>query len=207
MNGLKKYIPYAAIIFGVFLIVPAIFRLPALVNLQPVALYVVMLLTQVGCSALFCAKHGLDFLFALFAPIAFLFSMLIYYGGFSQFTNIVLLIVYLVAGIFGLFLGDLAFGDERRKKEKKEQEEVEELLLQAKRRDEREIKKMVESEKRQQAQQRYRSGKGKSAHGASRQTRNRGKHSEENVMPAAAKSEDDDFDYEKYMADIDKLLE
>ena len=139
MNGMiKKYLPFALIIFGVYLLVPLIFLIPGLNNFSAVAYYFIFLVTQVACSAFYCSKHGLDFLFALIAPIAFLFTMMIYAGGFTNFTNIILLVVYLIAGIFGLFLGDLAFGDERRKREKKEKQAAEELLLQAKRRDERE---------------------------------------------------------------------
>ena len=76
----------------------------------PVAFYFILLTTAVVTSAIYCAKHGIDFLFTLMAPIAFLFTM-IYSGGFRA-TNIILLFVYLIAGIFGQFLGDLAFGDE-----------------------------------------------------------------------------------------------
>ena len=98
----------------------------------------------------YCSKHGLDFLFALIAPIIYLPSMLIYNGGFSSSTlstNLILLVVYLVAGIFGLFLGDLAFGDKRRQKEKAEQEEAEEMLLEAKRREKEELENMTSSSK------------------------------------------------------------
>ena len=138
MNGLKKYVPFALIIFAVYLLVPLVFLIPALNNYSTVAYYFIFLVTQVVCSAAYCAKHGLDFLFALIAPIAFIPSMLIYNGGFTQIQNLVLVFVYLVAGIFGLFLGDLAFGDERRKREKKEKQAAEDMLLQAKRHDEQE---------------------------------------------------------------------
>ena len=117
MNGMiKKYLPFALIIFGVYLLVPLIFLIPGLNNFSAVAYYFIFLVTQVACSAFYCSKHGLDFLFALIAPIAFLFTMMIYAGGFTNFTNIILLVVYLIAG----------------------KQAAEELLLQAKRRDERE---------------------------------------------------------------------
>ena len=141
---IKKYLPYAIIIFAVFLLVPLIFISEPMQKFSAVGYYFILLMTQVVCSAVYCAKHGLDFLFTLIAPIAFLFTMMIYAGGFSNPTNIILLVVYLIAGIFGLFLGDLAFGDARRKQEKKEKQAAEELLLQAKRRDEREKQRMAD---------------------------------------------------------------
>ena len=99
MNGMiKKYLPFALIIFGVYLLVPLIFLIPGLNNFSAVAYYFIFLVTQVACSAFYCSKHGLDFLFALIAPIAFLFTMMIYAGGFTNFTNIILLVVYLIAG-------------------------------------------------------------------------------------------------------------
>ena len=146
MNGIiKRYLPYAIIIFAVFLLVPLLF-LPGtpLAKYSPVAFYFILLTTAVVTSAAYCAKHGIDFLFTLMAPIAFLFTM-IYSGGFRA-TNLILLFVYLVAGIFGQFLGDLAFGDDRRKKEKQDQAEQEKLMLRAKRRDERERKRMESEE-------------------------------------------------------------
>ncbi len=142
MNGIiKKYLPYAIVIFAVFLLVPLIFiKGGPLGKFWPVAFYFILLTTAVITSAVYCAKHGIDFLFTLMAPIAFMFTM-IYSGGFIG-TNLILLFVYLVAGIFGQFLGDLAFGDERRKKERQEQAEQEKLMLRAKRRDEREKMRM-----------------------------------------------------------------
>ena len=131
----KKYVPYAVIILLVYMLLPLVFIPGAMQKFSPVAYDFVFPITAIGCSAHYCSKHGLDFLFALIAPIIYLPSMLIYNGGFSSSTlstNLILLVVYLVAGIFGLFLGDLAFGDKRRQKEKAEQEEAEEMLLEAK---------------------------------------------------------------------------
>lgn len=186
MNGLiKKYLPYAIVIFAVFLLVPLIFlKSGPLGKFWPVAFYFILLTTAVITSAVYCAKHGIDFLFTLMAPIAFLFTM-IYSGGFVG-TNLILLFVYLVAGIFGQFLGDLAFGDERRKKEKQEQAEQEKLMLRAKRRDEREKLKMEREAKREKAAQRT----------ANADTRAR-----------STNIDDDDFDYDKYLADIDRMLD
>lgn len=197
MNGMiKKYLPFALIIFGVYLLVPLIFLIPGLNNFSAVAYYFIFLVTQVACSAFYCSKHGLDFLFALIAPIAFLFTMMIYAGGFTNFTNIILLVVYLIAGIFGLFLGDLAFGDERRKREKKEKQAAEELLLQAKRRDERERELHSESGS---APQRTRT---------ERPRRPQQSTDSRYAQPsrAAQKDSDDDF-YSRYTADMDKELD
>ena len=187
MNGIiKRYLPYAIIIFAVFLLVPLLF-LPGtpLAKYSPVAFYFILLTTAVVTSAAYCAKHGIDFLFTLMAPIAFLFTM-IYSGGFRA-TNLILLFVYLVAGIFGQFLGDLAFGDDRRKKEKQDQAEQEKLMLRAKRRDERERKRMEsEAEGEEHIAERY--------------------DVDYDEEPTSTMN-DDDFDYDKYMADIDKMLD
>ena len=193
MNGLvKKYLPYAIVIFAVFLLVPLVFiKGGPLGKFWPVAFYFILLTTAVVASAIYCAKHGIDFLFTLIAPIAFLFTM-IYSGGFSV-TNLILLFVYLVAGIFGQFLGDLAFGDERRKKEKQEQAEQEKLMLRAKRRDEREKLRME-----REALEENRS--------ATRSTAERYDYDDE-PQEKTQSFDDDDFDYDKYMADIDKMLE
>jgi len=195
MNGLiKKYLPYAIVIFAVFLLVPLLFiKGSALEKYSPVAFYFILLTTAVVTSAIYCAKHGIDFLFTLMAPIAFLFTM-IYSGGFRA-TNIILLFVYLIAGIFGQFLGDLAFGDERRKKEKQERAEQEKLMLRAKRRDERE---------RERAKQ---TGESRRAPRAER----RPARNAEDVTPrksAGSTSIDDaNMEFDKYMADIDRMLE
>ena len=115
-------------------------------------------------------------------------------GGFSSgtlSTNLILLVVYLVAGIFGLFLGDLAFGDKRRQKEKAEQEEAEEMLLEAKRREKEELENMTSSSKKSERKAPYRQER-KPARKPS---------------PAPQKIEtadDDDFDYDKYLSGIDR---
>ena len=188
MNGIiKKYLPYAIVIFAVFLLVPLIFiRSGPLGKFWPVAFYFILLTTAVITSAVYCAKHGIDFLFTLIAPIAFLFTMM--YSGWFSATNLILLFVYLVAGIFGQFLGDLAFGDERRKKEKQEQAEQEKLMLRAKRRDEREKQRMEREarEQREYAAERY-------------------DYAEDEDSVSSV--DDDDFDFDKYMADIDRMLE
>lgn len=185
MNGIvKKYLPYAIVIFAVFILVPLLFLEGGpMGRFAPVAFYFILLTTAVVTSAVYCAKHGIDFLFTLIAPIAFMITM-IYSGGFRV-TNLILLFVYLIAGIFGQFLGDLAFGDERRKKEKQEQAEQEKLMLRAKRRDERF---RIEQEERAE------------------------KHADERYdvdydEEKTASIYDDDFDFDKYMSDIDRMLD
>ena len=187
---IKKYLPYAIVIFAVYLLVPLIFISEPMQKFSPVCYYFILLMTQVVCSAVYCAKHGLDFLFTLIAPIAFLFTMMIYAGGFGNPTNIILLVVYLISGIFGLFLGDLAFGDARRKQKKKKKQAAEELLLQAKRRDEREKQRMANENAR------------------TRRAENVQRASNDEVRSTSRSNiDDDDFDYDKYMSDIDKMLD
>ena len=140
---IKKYMPYAITILAIFLIVPLLFRNPATSNLVPVAFYFIFPATAIISSAIFCSKHGLDFLFALVTPVIYIPTMLIYYGGFNL-PNIILLFVYLVSGIFGLFLGDMVLGDKRKKQEEAEKAKAAELMLKAKRRDEAVREKMAQ---------------------------------------------------------------
>ena len=142
-NLIKRYLPYAVTILAIFLLVPLIFRAPALSAYYSVALYFIFPGAAIISSALYCSKHGMDFLFTLIAPIIYIPTMLIYYGGFN-FANIILLAVYLIASIFGLFLGDIALGDKRRQKEKKEQEEAEKVLLEEKRKADAELERITE---------------------------------------------------------------
>ena len=197
MSGFKKYVPYALIIFAVYLLVPLVFLIPALSNYSTVAYYFIFLVTQVVCSAAYCAKQGLDFLFALIAPIAFIPSMMIYNGGFAQIQNLVLVFVYLVAGIFGLFLGDLAFGDERRKREKKEKQAAEDMLMQAKRHDEREKERFAERLRNNPEPK-----ADKAAHRAQSEKKPRQKYTSRYDT-----GDDDDFDYSKYTDEMDKELD
>lgn len=132
---IKRYVPFAAIILAVYLLVPLIFLSDAISTFSPVAYYFVFPAVAIICSAIYCSKYGMDFFFSLIAPVIYLPSMLIYNGGFS-FTNIILLVAYLVASIFGLFIGDIAFGDKRRQEEAEADAENEAMLLEAKRRDE-----------------------------------------------------------------------
>lgn len=193
---IKKYVPYVVIIFVVYMLLPLIFIPAAMQKFSPVAYDCIFPLTAIGCAAHYCSKHGLDFLFALIAPIIYLPSMLIYNGGFSSgtlSTNLILLVVYLVSGIFGLFLGDLAFGDKRRQKEKAEQQETEEMLLEARRREKQELETMTKSSRKTE----------KNPH------RQEHRPSKPARRPAPApqrtvKDDTDDFDYDKYLSGIDR---
>lgn len=197
MNSvIKKYLPYALIIFAVYMIVP-LFFMGEMSQFYAIPYYFIFLLTQIGCAVVFSTKHGLDFLFALIAPICYLPSMFIYNGGFGNATNIILLIVYLVAGIFGLFLGDLVFGEERHKKEKQDEKKAEEVLLRAKRRDERENRRMSRESAQSSRERRPRPAR----------TADSGNRTARTTTTTRPSADDDDFDYDKYMSDIDKLLE
>lgn len=195
----KKYLPYTVVIFAVYIIVPLFFRNAALSNFVGIAWYFIFPATAAASAAIYCSKYGLDFLFSLIAPIFFLPSMFLYYGGINL-PNILLLVVYLVAGMFGLFIGDIALGDKRRQREEKEKAEAEEMLLEAKRRDEREREKMTDFD------------------GLTTGDRHSSKKTAPKRQPPAkqpsgthrasvkeTKSDNyDDFDYDKYLSDIDK---
>lgn len=198
----KKYLPYVVVIFAIYLIVPLLFRNAALANFSGIALYCVFPATAVIAAAVYCSKYGLDFLFSLIAPIFYLPSMFLYGGGITL-GNVLLLAVYLVAGIFGLFIGDIALGDKRRQREEQEKAEAEEMLLEAKRRDERERERMFgvdglttgdKSSAKKAVSKRQPSVK--------RSSSDYGRRSEK--KSDARYSNDDDFDYEKYLSDIDR---
>lgn len=193
---IKKYVPYAVIVFVVYMLLPLIFIPAAMQKFSPVAYDCIFPLTAIGCAAHYCSKHGLDFLFALIAPIIYLPSMLIYNGGFSSgtlSTNLILLVVYLVSGIFGLFLGDLAFGDKRRQKEKAEQQETEEMLLEARRREKQELETMTKSSRKTE----------KNPHRQERRPSKPARRAAP-VQQETVKDIDDDFDYDKYLSAIDR---
>ena len=192
---IKKYVPYVVIVFVVYMLLPLIFIPAAMQKFSPVAYDCIFPLTAIGCAAHYCSKHGLDFLFALIAPIIYLPSMLIYNGGFSSgtlSTNLILL-VYLVSGIFGLFLGDLAFGDKRRQKEKAEQQETEEMLLKARRREKQELETMTKSSRKTE----------KNPHRQERRPSKPARRAAP-VQQETVKDIDDDFDYDKYLSGIDR---
>lgn len=193
---IKKYVPYVVIVFVVYMLLPLIFIPAAMQKFSPVAYDCIFPLTAIGCATHYCSKHGLDFLFALIAPIIYLPSMLIYNGGFSSgtlSTNLILLVVYLVSGIFGLFLGDLAFGDKRRQKEKAEQQETEEMLLKARRREKQELETMTKSSRKTE----------KNPHRQERRPSKPARRAAP-VQQETVKDIDDDFDYDKYLSGIDR---
>lgn len=193
---IKKYVPYVVIVFVVYMLLPLIFIPAAMQKFSPVAYDCIFPLTAIGCAAHYCSKHGLDFLFALISPIIYLPSMLIYNGGFSSgtlSTNLILLVVYLVSGIFGLFLGDLAFGDKRRQKEKAEQQETEEMLLEARRREKQELETMTKSSRKTE----------KNPHRQERRPSKPARRATP-VQQETGKDIDDDFDYDKYLSGIDR---
>ena len=188
---IKKYVPYVVIVFVVYMLLPLIFIPAAMQKFSPVAYDCIFPLTAIGCAAHYCSKHGLDFLFALIAPIIYLPSMLIYNGGFSSgtlSTNLILLVVYLVAGI-----GDLAFGDKRRQKEKAEQQETEEMLLEARRREKQELETMTKSSRKTE----------KNPHRQERRPSKPARRATP-VQQETGKDIDDDFDYDKYLSGIDR---
>ena len=198
----KKYLPYGVVIFAIYLIVPLLFRNAALSNFSGIALYCIFPATAVVSAAIYCSKYGLDFLFSLIAPIFYLPSMFIYGGG-IELGNILLLAVYLVAGIFGLFIGDIALGDKRRQREEQEKAEAEEMLLEAKRRDERERERLSDieglttgdkSSAKKAVPKRQPSIKQKSVTNSTRNAK----------TEEANHSNYDDFDYDKYLSDIDR---
>ncbi len=179
MNGLvKKYLPYGVVILLVYMLVPLIFISKSMQGFSTVAYYFVFPATAIVCAAMYCSKYGMDFLFTLIAPVVFIPSMLIYNGGFHL-TNIILLVAYLISGIFGLFVGDIAFGDKRKKAEAEAEAEAEERLLAAKRRNEEFV-----SEKAAEAENAP----------------------AEPTVPSYDLDDDDDFDYSKY-ASTDKVTD
>ncbi|WP_405354934.1 hypothetical protein [Ruminococcus sp.] len=179
MNGLvKKYLPYGVVILLVYMLVPLIFISKSMQGFSTVAYYFVFPATAIVCAAMYCSKYGMDFLFTLIAPVVFIPSMLIYNGGFHL-TNIILLVAYLISGIFGLFVGDIAFGDKRKKAEAEAEAEAEERLLAAKRRNEEFV-----SEKAAEAEN----------------------VPAEPTVPSYDLDDDDDFDYSKY-ASTDKVTD
>lgn len=197
-DTVKKYLPYGVVIFAIYLIVPLFFRNEALSNFAGIAWYFVFPATAAVAAAIYCSKYGLDFLFSLIAPIFYLPSMFLYYGGINI-ENILLLVVYLVAGMFGLFVGDIALGDKRRQREEQEKAEAEEMLLEAKRRDERERERMSDLDG-------LTTGDRQSTKKAApkRQPYTKQSSNAHTVQATKAKPEDDDFDYDKYLSDIDK---
>lgn len=104
----KKYVPYAAVIAVVYLLVPLIFVLNGTGKQQhPITYDIIFPLTAIVPSVIYGKKYGVDFFFALVAPIIYIPSMVIYNG--ININNIIFVAIYLVSSIFGLFFGDMFF--------------------------------------------------------------------------------------------------
>ena len=204
-DSIKKYLPYAAVIFAIYLIVPMLFRSPSTEGYATIAWYFIFPITAIITSAIYCVKYGLDFLFALIPPIAFLLPMFIFYGGFqSQYLlfNLLLLFGYLFSGVFGLFIGDLAFGDKRRKRESEEKAEAEEMMLKAKKQDELVREAFMQNENEAQTNSRRTTAKKTTTNITNT---NRKVEAVTNTSDTLDEIEDiDDFDYDRYSSDIDK---
>ena len=99
-----------------------------------------------------------------------------------------------------MFLGDLAFGDERRKREKKEKQAAEEMLLQAKRHDEQEKERFDKHDLKKSAPK-----------AADKSRQDRAHRAQPAKKPQRYTSRydtgDDDFDYSKYTDEMDKELD
>lgn len=117
INMIKKYIPYAVIIAAIYMLVPLFFVFTgATFQAYTPAVYdVIFPLTAVVCSVIFGGKHGIDFFFSLVAPIIYIPSMLIYNG--ISASNVILVAIYLVSSILGLFIGDMFFSSKRKPEE------------------------------------------------------------------------------------------
>ncbi|MDR0914847.1 MAG: hypothetical protein LBM65_06805 [Oscillospiraceae bacterium] len=110
-----NYLPYAVILFALFMVMPMFF-----ISDDKYASFLYILIFP-GATIL-CAFHyswhrGLDFLFALISPVLFLPSMFMYNGN-DILIGLLNTAVYLVCGIVGSFLGDIVYSDEKKKQEK-----------------------------------------------------------------------------------------
>lgn len=210
---IRKYMPYGIVILLVYLLLPMLLT-GGLADLFPIVYYVIFPATAIVSSVVYCAKNGLDFFFSLIAPVIFIPSMLIYNGGFfgkAVLTNIILLVSYLIASIFGLFLGDIVFGDKRRKQEKQDKAEAEKMMLEAKRQDElnrKAIEEDIAQEDRARVAKRRvhePSNVNKQKHSSPKQQEHNNKYkSNANKKTVTAKDNQDDFDYDKYSSEMDR---
>ncbi len=106
----KKYVPYAAFIGAVYFIVPLFFIINGTGKQQhPITYDIIFPLTAIIPSVIYGKKYGVDFFFSLVAPIIYIPSMVIYNGISTH--NLIFVAIYLVSSIFGLFFGDLFFGN------------------------------------------------------------------------------------------------
>lgn len=54
---IKKYIPYAAVIFAIYILVPLLFRNQAMSNFVSVVWYFIFPAAAIVCSAIYCSKY------------------------------------------------------------------------------------------------------------------------------------------------------
>lgn len=116
---LKKYVPYAIILAALYMLLPLMFISGDKVKtFTPIVYDFIFPGVAVITAVHYSWKNGLDFLFAVIAPVMYLPSMLIYENN----NGIIFLVIYLVCGILGSFIGDMVFIDEKKKKEKEKKE-------------------------------------------------------------------------------------
>lgn len=105
---IKRYVPFAVIIFAVYMLVPMFFVLNGTGKQEhPITYDLIFPLTAVVCSVIYGKKYGIDFFFSLVAPVIYIPSMVIFNG--ISANNIIFVAIYLVSSIFGLFFGDMFF--------------------------------------------------------------------------------------------------
>ena len=120
-NMIKRYTPYAVILAALYLLLPLMFVSGGQINnYTPIVYYFVFPAAAVVSAVHYSWKNGLDFIFAVIAPVMYLPSMLIYKNN----NEILILLIYLVCGILGSFIGDMVYIDEAKKKEKTEKKAV-----------------------------------------------------------------------------------
>lgn len=125
---IKSYLPYAAILFALYMLVPLIFiDGSSAASYGSFAYNLIFPGVTIICAVHHAWKNGLDFFFAALSPVLFLPSMLIY----KPDNAIIFLVIYLVSGILGSFIGDIVFS-EQRKKEEQERKQNETVAIQMK---------------------------------------------------------------------------
>lgn len=129
---IKKYIPFAVIILLIYMLAPLIVVLTGgtdspLQSYTPVIYDVLFPLTAVVCSLLYARKNGIDFFFSLVAPVIYIPSMIIYNG--ISMNNIIFVAIYLVASIFGLFVGDMFFSRKNKNSQEDDDDNEDDLEI------------------------------------------------------------------------------
>lgn len=112
---IKSYLPYAAILFALYMLVPLIFVGNSAASQYGAFAYsFIFPAATIVCAVHYSWRNGLDFIFAAISPVLYIPSMVIY----NPDNNIIFLIIYLLCGILGSFIGDMVYCDEKKKKEK-----------------------------------------------------------------------------------------